>query len=130
MSFASRLIGCMSTPSTLNGSVRPLVEPSHPTQVPPVSRTIGSSARTKPPGLVSQWSPFHRTGKRFAATMSGRVLAGACTTSFMQLRGYCGGLGHVPLCAEVVGEESDQKEGHADESHGGTCGGAMVIADQ
>ena len=43
-----------STPSTLKGSASSSGSPVQPTQVPPVSRSMGSSARTRPPGLGAQ----------------------------------------------------------------------------
>src|SRR5262245_4921341 len=45
--------------------------PVHPTHAPPTSRSIGSRARTRPPGLGTQLPSAPRiTGSRLAATTS------------------------------------------------------------
>ena len=66
--------GAGSTPSRVNGSVSSSATPVQPTHVPPVARSIGSSARTRPPGLGAQPDSVRITGRRLAATTTiGRV---------------------------------------------------------
>src|SRR6478609_9433647 len=65
--------GYRSTPSTSNGSGESSGSPVQPSHMPPVSRNIGSRARTRPPGLGAQPSSVRITGNRLAAmTIGGR----------------------------------------------------------